>query len=129
MNSWNSRSQESIFLLENGKRYFVQIILFHRGILIKCLQGQKKKNNYYCSALPDLVKSEEHSWRMKLSHQSKRQFAQELEALFRNDRKERRKSTKLPPKNKQRGGREELDSHFFRAAGDGDHLRDAEYYL
>lgn len=38
-------------------------------------------------------------------------------------------STKLQPKSKQRRGREWLDSHFFRVAGNGDHLRDVEYHL
>ena len=38
-------------------------------------------------------------------------------------------STKLQPKNKQRGGREWLDSDFFRAAGNGDHLRSVEHHL
>ena len=38
-------------------------------------------------------------------------------------------STKLQPKNKQRGGREWLDSDFFRAAGNGDHLRSVVHHL
>lgn len=37
--------------------------------------------------------------------------------------------TKLQPKNKQRGGREQLDSDFCRAAANVDHLRNLEYHL
>lgn len=104
MNSWNSRSQKSIFLFESGKCHFVQITLFHTGIPIECLQGPKNTCNK-CSTLPDLVK-----WGKCLQnavfhcqrHQNKRQFAWEVGPCLATDRRRGRQGTKWPPKAQNR---------------------------